>query len=100
MCCAQVAAAAALSALACDNVETQNAIAKAGGIGPILALLASRSHAAQSQGMAALAQLARHNRDNQDSIARMEGINIGAETCVITCHSAAPRSRAARSMFF
>ena len=70
---AQVQAAAALSEMACDNAETQGAIAKAGGIGPLLALLSSRSAEAQSQGMAALAQLARHNRENQDAIARMAG---------------------------
>ena len=43
--------------MARDNLVTQSAIAKAGGIGPLLALLSSRSSAAQSHGMAALAQL-------------------------------------------
>ena len=41
---AQVMAAAAISEMARDNPETQNAITKAGGIGPLLACLASRSH--------------------------------------------------------
>ena len=70
----QVQAAAALSEMARDNTETWGAIAKAGGIGPLLAMLSSRSSAAQSNGMAALAQLARNNADNQDAIARMDGI--------------------------
>ena len=53
---------------------TQTAIAKAGGIGPLLALLQSRSGAAQAQSMSALAQLAKDNRENQDAIARQGGI--------------------------
>jgi hypothetical protein len=45
----QVAAAAALAELARDNVETQTLIAKAGGIGPLQALLSSRYPMVQSK---------------------------------------------------
>ena len=40
--------AAALAELARDNLETQGAVARAGGISPLLALLSSRSGAAQA----------------------------------------------------
>ena len=54
--------------------RTQFAIAQAGGIGPLLALLASRSNVARAKGMAALAQLSRKNKTNQDAIATQGGL--------------------------
>ena len=89
-----MSAAEALSAMACDNANTQAAIAKAGGIGPLLALLGSRSAAAQSKGMKALAQLTRNNRDNQDAIAKMGGIKpivglLASNSFEVASHAAA-----------
>ena len=57
---AQVQAAAAVAALAGGerNRSRQNAIAKAGGIRPILALVDSRYRSAQCMGLHALAQVA------------------------------------------
>ena len=52
-------AASALANLARDNEDTQTMIFKAGGIGPLLALLPARSVQAQARGAEALAQLAR-----------------------------------------
>ena len=51
-------------------------IARAGGIGPLLAIVTSRNPHAQAQGASALAQLSRFNRDNQDSVARAGGIKL------------------------
>ena len=70
----QVAAAAAIAALARDNETIQTTIAKAGGVGPLLAMLSTRSPQAQARGAGALAQLARHHPDNQESIARLGGL--------------------------
>lgn len=70
----QVHAAAALSNLARGNEGTQMAISRAGGIGPLLAVVASRNSQAQAQGASAVAQLCRFNRENQDSVARSGGI--------------------------
>ena len=50
-------------------------IARAGGIGPLLAIVTSRNPHAQAQGASALA-LSRFNRDNQDSVARAGGIKL------------------------
>ena len=79
--------------MARENAETQFAIAKAGGIGPLLALLAARSPQAQSQAMSALAQLARDNRENQDAIARAGGVRslvalLGCPDEVVQAHAA------------
>ena len=52
-------AAEAIKELATNNADTQNAIAKAGGIGPLLALLQSRSVSAQAESAGALGQLSR-----------------------------------------
>ena len=73
---ATVQAAAAVAELARDNVETQDDVARAGGIAPLLALISKQppTPAAQSNAANALAQLAKFNRENQDSMARMEAI--------------------------
>ena len=62
--------------MARSNVDTQMEIARAGGIGPLLAIVTSRNPHAQAQGASALAQLSRFNRDNQDSVARAGGIKL------------------------
>ena len=61
----QTAAAEAIAELARDNSMVQILVAKAGGIGPLLALLSSRSATTQAHGMIALAQLASRNRENR-----------------------------------
>lgn len=73
---AQVQAAAALAALAGGerNKSRQNAIAKAGGVRPLLALVDSRYQKAQCMGLHALAQVAMNNRVNQDAIAELGGL--------------------------
>ena len=76
----QIQAAAALSAL-CQGADggkhrrkTQNAVAKAGGIGPLLQLIDSRYQPLVAQATHALAMVARSNRANQDTIAIQGGI--------------------------
>ena len=73
---AQVQAAAAVAALAGGerNRRRQDAIAKAGGIRPLLALVESRYNAAKCMGLHALAQVAMNNRSNQDAIAALDGL--------------------------
>ena len=73
---AQVQAAGAIAALAGGerNKSRQNAIAKAGGLRPILALVTSRYDSAKMMGLHAVAQMSLNNRANQDEIARLEGL--------------------------
>ena len=73
---AQVAAAGAIAALAGGerNKSRQTAIAKAGGIRPILALVVSRYDSAKAMGLHALGQVCMNNRANQDEVARLEGL--------------------------
>ena len=73
---AQVQAAAAIAAIAGGerNRSRQNAIAKAGGIRPVLALVESRYAAAKCMAMHALAQLAMNNIYNQDAVMILEGL--------------------------
>ena len=73
---AQVHAAEALANLARGNSNTQGIIAKAGGIGPLLAMLTVKSTAAQAQAASALAQLTRRNKENQVQVARQGGIPL------------------------
>ena len=73
---AQVQAAAAIAAIAGGerSKDRQNAVVKAGGLRPILALLGSRYHSAQCMALHALANVAMDNLSNQDEIARLEGL--------------------------
>ena len=73
---AQVQAAAAIAALAGgERIKSrQNAIAKAGGIRAVLALIHSRYRTVQCSGLHALAQLATNNQANQDAIAQLDGM--------------------------
>lgn len=57
-----------------NRKRTQDAIAKAGGIGPLLALIESRYPLAVFESVNAIAQVSRGNRANQDIIASMGGI--------------------------
>ena len=67
-------AAEALAKLAHANMGTQTAIAKAGGVPPLLAMLGSKSTNAQAQAATALAEVGRHHFENQQSITRAGGI--------------------------
>ena len=76
----QIQASAALSEL-CQGAnggkhrkKTQDSIAKAGGIGPLLALVESRYQPVIWTATHTLAMVARTNRANQDTIASMGGI--------------------------
>ena len=78
---AQIRAAAALGVLAqgedgLGQRRTQNAISKAGGIGPLLAMMNAVPvvHEAVAESAKAIAEVARRNRANQDQIAQMGGI--------------------------
>ena len=57
-----------------DRRRTQDAIAKAGGIGPLLQMVESRYPQAVAESVNALAQVSRGNRPNQDTIAMMDGL--------------------------
>jgi vacuolar protein 8 len=77
----QIQAAAALGVLAqgedgLGQRRTQNAISKAGGIGPLLAMMNAVPvvHEAVAESVKAIAEVARRNRANQDQIAQMGGI--------------------------
>lgn len=70
---AQTPAAFALAQLASFNRAVQGAIADAGGIAPLLALLNGRNLEAQIQAAVALAEMARDNHDTQDAIANAGG---------------------------
>ena len=70
-------AAAALAALAGGErpKARQNAIAKAGGIRPLMALAySSYRRSAQCMGLHAIAQLCMNNRVNQDAVATLDGL--------------------------
>lgn len=76
---AQIQASAAISELAQgaggkNRRKTQDAIAKAGGIGPLLQLVESRYQDVCAAAVHALACVARSNRTNQDTIASYGGI--------------------------
>ena len=55
--------------------RTQDAIAKAGGIGPLLQLVESRYPLCVAEAVNAIAQVSRNNRANQEVIAQMGGIH-------------------------
>lgn len=73
----QAHAAGALAALAgqgSDSREQQDAIAKVGGIRPLLALADSRYRQTQRSSIHALAMLARDNAENQNTIVEFGGL--------------------------
>lgn len=67
-------AANAVSQLAEGNKENQVAIADAGAIQPLVAMLGSPSNELQAEAAGALAQLAHNNTDNQAAVARTGAI--------------------------
>ena len=80
----QVQACAAISSLAQgangkNRRKTQEAIAKAGGIGPLLQLVESRYQDVIAAALHALASTARSHRENQDAVATYGGIKTLTE---------------------
>lgn len=68
-------AASAIKQLAKDNRENQDALAEAGAIPPLVAMLSSVAPQLQANSAGALANLARNHRDNQLAIAKTGAIS-------------------------
>ena len=88
---AQTPAAYALAQLARFNQKTQMAIAEAGGIAPLLALLGGRNLDANIESAGALAEIARDNEYTQDAIALAGG--IGPLLALLAARNSVAQSR-------